>query len=222
MIVSPTEHHPAIRALGRTSPLPERWGCDVMARVRDVGWVGVQRKRWDDLLASVEDGRLALEARQWRNARVLLALEGRVPVTDDGAILRGGWGQRWTLEALWAVLWGVTNLSGSPVTATDDAEGTARAARAWVAWWRKGWHRTLETRPGPGRTPWGGDPGDKEWATWVMQGFPGVGPEIARRIVDRFGGAPLKLSVPREELLAIEGIGEGRVGRIERLFGEGS
>ena len=44
-----------------------------------------------------------------------------------------------------------------------------------------------------------------EWAAWVLQGWSGVGEELAKRIVKEYG-LPLKWTVTAEELSRVKGI----------------
>jgi excinuclease UvrABC nuclease subunit len=43
----------------------------------------------------------------------------------------------------------------------------------------------------------------------ILQGLPGVGPERARRLLDRFGTIEAVIAAPAEGLAAVPGIGKG-------------
>jgi len=45
-------------------------------------------------------------------------------------------------------------------------------------------------------------------AMHVLQGFPGMGPELAGRVVDKFEGVPLTWTVSEDELQTVEGLGK--------------
>lgn len=65
---------------------------------------------------------------------------------------------------------------------------------------------------------WGARATGEEWALHLLQGFPGVGPALALRVVQRFGRVPLVWAVSRDEMLAIEGFGPRKVDGMWRLF----
>jgi DNA excision repair protein ERCC-4 len=43
----------------------------------------------------------------------------------------------------------------------------------------------------------------------ILQGLPGVGPERARRLLDRFGTVGAVIAAPAEALVSVPGIGPG-------------
>jgi ERCC4-type nuclease len=218
LLIAPTEP-PQLKTLGKVSSTPERWGCDVL------GWVGgrkvgVQRKRWDDLMASVADGRLAKEVQQMgRGVEGLLVVEGQVKWGPDGHMVSGfkGTGRDWTRQGWEALLWSVQD-AGVKVVAARDLDETVERVRWWYAWASKP-HTVLRTRGGKPASVWG-TPRDREWGAWLLQGFEGIGVELATRIVDRFGGVPLRWTVTREELLTVEGLGKKKVDRLMKMMGE--
>jgi hypothetical protein len=57
VLLSPSEPKP-MWVLGETSPLPERYGVEVLFEAPPIGLVGVQRKTFPDLLSSMRDGRI--------------------------------------------------------------------------------------------------------------------------------------------------------------------
>jgi hypothetical protein len=206
--------------------VPETMGCDVLI-FAGKHKIGVQRKEVKDLLASVDDGRLAMQLAQMQGApldlRVVL-VEGQMRWSGSGldAVLDGGWTGRgsrvWTRQQMLGIEWSV-RARGADWVQTGGLDETL----AWVQyaedWWRRGEHRGLTRRPAA-PTAWG-TAQSWEWAAWVLQGFPGVGSELAKRIVRQFGGLPLKWTVSAEELAQVQGISEKRAHKwVRELNGE--
>ena len=52
-----------------------------------------------------------------------------------------------------------------------------------------------------------------EWAAWVLQGWPGIGAELARRIVQEYG-LPVQWTLSAEELSKVKGISKDRAAKI--------
>lgn len=213
MMVSSTEPRPLLH-LGRASTVPERYGVDFLWSAQKQLW-GVQRKTWTDLIASVHDDRLVREVGQadalaWR----VLVVEGRQTVTADGKVLIGR--SEWTREQVWGLLWGFC-ARGWWVLYSDDMAGTARMVQTLEAWSRKNRHDALESRSQNARGVWGLDPSNRALGLWLLQSFPGVGVETARRIWDKHG-LPLRWTVGREELMQVEGIGKKKAEQIIRTL----
>lgn len=221
MIVSPAE--PAkLRQLGKVASLPEKMGCDFLFPVKG-GFAGAQRKEVKDLRASVEDGRLGRELLQAKTASVdpmLLVLEGRVSWTIDGRIAER-WGSEWTRSRWYGVLWRL-HYEGWWLVQTESLGETARALEVYEAWVRKEEHGTFAQR-GAAPSIWGANQTNRDWCVWMAQGLPGVGPKMAEKLVDRFGGVPFawKREVTVESLCEVEGIGEKTAVKLLRLLSEG-
>lgn len=178
---------------------------------------GIQRKELKDLLASVNDGRLAKELQQMQAANIgarLLIVEGKPQWTTDGTMMQN-WGQTWTKRQLTGLLWSVQE-AGVWISITDGLSETLETV-SWFMTWCSKEHRSLVTRPGPGAM-WGTSPTDKEWGSHLLQGIPGIGPEIANRIVREFGRVPLGWNVEREEMMKVEGLGKKRVEQMWRVL----
>lgn len=208
MLIAPTEPLP-IRALGRVHSLPEKRGVDVLFAAGG-RMVGIQRKEIHDLVASVHDGRLHREAQMiggcladGRLGIAVLVVEGRPTWTIDGEWVEQGW--RWTRRQHRGLLWSV-RAKGIWVETTSDAHDTADLCRDLEKWAAKDRHQSLDRRPGP--TGLWGKATTREYALHVLQGFEGVGPELATRIVDHFGRLPIGWLVTAAELEEISGIGK--------------
>ena len=204
-LVAPSEPR-AIKVLGKSSSLPEQWGADILWPDNG-GFVGVQRKELSDLIASLHDGRLGREVSQMQRLQVaMLVVEGRPKWSTEGVLLRDH-GRPWSRTTHRALLYSV-QARGIWVEQTDDAADTVATVLAFAEWLKKPTHRGLRTRPGP-VSVWG-KANDHDWACHVLQGFQGIGPEVASRIVDKFGGLPLKWTVGVGELMEVEGVGPKR------------
>jgi ERCC4-type nuclease len=214
VIVAPTEPA-ALRALGVVKNTPEAYGVDFLWAIDD-GLAGVQRKEVKDLIASTRDGRLGKELQQmkalaWRG----LVIEGEMKWTLDGALL-GSWGKTFTRSAYLGLLASVQASGCAVFTARDHAD-TAAVLTAIKAWTEKEKHGSLSTRP-PMESKgmaWGMEATNRDFQVHLLTGLPGVGVELAGRIIDKFGGVPWAWTVTKAELAEVEGIGKKK---IERLF----
>lgn len=222
MLVSPTESA-AMRALGTVSWKAEDWGADVFWVSRKRTW-GVQRKALKDLVASVDDGRLAKELLQMSSLDVaILMLEtgerggGGPREMPNGQLAGlGGYGRPWTGKQLRGVLWGVAD-RGVRIELTRDEGETIRRVLELEAWSRKERH---ESARGRGMAPVDvfGKRGNREYATFILQGLPGIGLQTAGAIYDHFKGMPLQWACTREELLKVPGVGKITAQRVWDVF----
>lgn len=217
MLIAPTESN-ALKALGKSSLLPEKHGVDILFAYNG-GWYGIQRKEISDLIASVHDGRLQRELGQMKRLeKAVLLVEGKIQFTMDGELMGKGFGQPWTRKQHMGLLWSVRE-KGVWVDQSESLTDTIAFASAFEAWVRKGKHHSLDRRPGP-VTVWG-KPDDTDYACHLVQGLPGMGPELAQRIVQMYG-LPFGWKVSREDLLKVPGIGKKTADQLWRsLEGEG-
>lgn len=217
MLVSSTEHDVRIRELGSPSTYPEQYGVDVLwYSVVDEGWIGVQRKEIKDFVASVNDGRLVKEVSQMRGlVTSLLIIEGRLQWTTDGTLLNGNT-DRYTKARHNGLLWSLQS-SGIWVQSTSSISETVEVVRLFEAWCNKETHSSLAIKREGLSSPWG-KPNDRETAIYLVSGLPGIGSELAARIVDQFG-IPWCWNVTRRELLSVPGLGSKKVEKLWALLG---
>lgn len=213
-MIAPTEPLP-IRALGRVHSLPEKRGVDILFAAGG-RMVGIQRKEIHDLVASVHDGRLHREAQMIRGCLeggrlgiAVLVVEGWPTWTLDGEWIERGW--KWTRRQHRGLLWSV-RAKGIWVETTADVHDTADLCRDLEKWAAKDRHSSLDRRPGPAGM-WG-KATTRDYALHVLQGFDGVGPELAGRIVDHFGRLPIGWLVTADDLEEVSGIGKVRAKRL--------
>jgi ERCC4-type nuclease len=219
MFAAPTEP-PALKALANTvSMLPERYGVDYLWPAQGK-FVGVQRKEVTDLLASVQDGRLARELAQMQNLLFRwLVIEGPVRFTSEGVLIAGtGFGQQWTREQ-WEGLIASVQLRGCWITSSANVGDTGRVLGILKRWSMKPRHASMHTRSGP--VSLFGKPDNRDWQIHLLQGFEGIGYELAGRILDHFGGIPLQWTVSAGELKEIVGLGPKKIATMMGAFSNG-
>lgn len=170
--------------------------------------IGVQRKQFPaDLLSSLADGRLYGQLPSLTDLDLsLLVIEGHGRWTEDGELIADKYHQ-FTIKQLHGLLFSIMFEFGVPSIWVADMKDTADVLMNLEAWAKKAKHTSLKSRPGPDKSSWGST-SEKHLAAHVVQGFPGVGQELAGRIVDKFEGVPLAWTVEIGEMMTVEGIGE--------------
>ncbi len=165
----------------------------------------VERKTTKDLVVSIIDGRLFSQASRLKRfvERPVIVIEGTdlyhtgyaiAPQAIKGAIT--------SLSITWSI----------PVILSRDAEGTAQfLIMAGI--------QDVEYCAGfvkrPGRKP----KRMEKLKLHLLQGFPNIGPKIAKRMLDRFGSIERIITADERELALVEGIGRKRALMIKRLVG---
>lgn len=213
MLIAPTEP-PALKALGKSSIAPEKFGVDVMFGTK-YGAVGVQRKEIKDFFASVADGRLAREYPLMQQLSIaVLLIEGRQRWSTEGYLLNiDQFTQRaWNRDQYRAYMLSVQQ-RGIWVVETDDLTDTIAWVKNFERWASKNSHHSLLARPKP-QGAWG-KPESLDWQHFLAQSFNGVGPVQAERIVAHFGGMlPIAWTCTKEELGKVPGIGKMRLDQL--------
>ena len=212
MLISPAEQHPKIKELGKSSPVPEQHGADILIASK-MGLIGVQRKEIKDLVQSVQDGRLHKELSQLKTCDVaVLVVEGRQMWSADGLMLNLP-RKRWTKSQQIGVELSA-QLRGVWLNYTTSIQDTITFLCILQEWANRS-HQDIPSRSGPS-SKWG-TTNNKDWLCYLVQGIDGVGPKLAKQIVDKFG-CPFrwKDEVTAVSLMAIDGIG---VGRAEKILG---
>lgn len=160
-----------------------------------------ERKTLPDLGLSIQSGRLfrqALRLAQVEHLRPVMVLEGTSAGLRDC-------GMRW--EAIQGALVTIALFIGLPVLRTRSPQETARTL-LYAA--RQGRAVARSALPRQGRRP----KGKAALQRHVLQGLPGVGPERAARLLERFGSVRAVLTADKEALASVSGIGERTAGRI--------
>lgn len=158
-----------------------------------------ERKTLIDLATSLKDGRLLQQAVRLASSRMrgVMILEGTSRDLAGSNIRR---------EALQGALVTMTVLFGIPLLRARDAEESVR-----LMWYTARQLRTFNDassreaypRPLPVRRP----KGKRKVQLYLLQGFPGIGPRRARRLLERFGSVEAVLTASTEELASVTGIG---------------
>lgn len=217
LFVAPTEPPMLKKLASKITLMPEKFGVDVYFVGNKGRKVGIQRKEIKDLLASVNDGRLVKEVIQMEALDYkILIVEGRVVFDEQGCLLANTFGQRWTRSQYDGLLWSVMD-RGIWVCATGSLSDTCDTVQRMQRWFTKSSHNSLRNRPGIGKGIFGDGATSDEAAAWILQSIPGIGVKLADEIVKKFG-LPLRLTVTREELMTIEGIGKTKAEMIVGMF----
>ena len=154
-----------------------------------------ERKTLPDLVASIKDGRLFAQGLRLANAplRTALILEGTAQALA---------GSRMRREAIQGALVNLTLFLGIPLLRSRDPQETADLI-LFAA--RQGRALATGALPRKGKRP----RGKPRIQSRILQGLPGVGPERARRLLERFGTIEAVIGAPAAELAGIPGIGKG-------------
>ncbi|MDF1592918.1 MAG: ERCC4 domain-containing protein [Desulfobacterales bacterium] len=166
----------------------------------------VERKTLKDFAISIIDGRLFRQMIRLTNSAYtgVLILEGTAGDTAELGVTR---------EAMQGALITVSLILGIPVLRAKDSAETARLivymARQLESIARGGVHR-------PGYRP--RDKRKKQ--LFILQGLPGVGPERAGRLLDKFGSVEAVISAGSDELEKVYGIGNNVAEKIRWAVSE--
>jgi ERCC4-type nuclease len=217
-LVSPTEPVELLEALeGVTSSLPEEYGCDVLLHSRH-GVVGIQRKTVPDLMASLEDGRLAHELHLMRAANAVmyvLVVEGRFVYDPQGRLTRGVVSTRYDRRYIANLLLSLQAAHGMVLERTDNVHHTGVRVLEILGWLDSGEYSSLSRRPSvKSDDGWYGKPTAAEMTRWFYQGIPGVGPRLAKVLCDAFPLPESLVNASKEDMTALPGIGKPTAKRI--------
>jgi DNA excision repair protein ERCC-4 len=155
--------------------------------------VVVERKTAVDFAASLIDGRLFRQAAALaaRLDRAVLLLQGTEADWQGTGVWR---------EARQGALITVGVFYGLGILWSEDAEESARLLVYLGRQVQQSIHRGL---PRPGYRP----KGRYARQFFLLQGLPGVGPERAARLLERFGSVRAVMMAATEELVLVNGIG---------------
>jgi ERCC4-type nuclease len=222
ILVSPAE--PAeFKTLGEVSPIIEpQYGADFLIPSPTGLVVAVQRKQFPgDFLGSVADGRFAVLLPRIIAADVrILLLEGQPRWTASGGLLNYDWGRgrEFRRSHLRAMEWSLHHVWGVQTMWTDNRADSMDFLRDLARWAEKDKHEGLGVRPGPKGQVRGRDPSPRDVGVHLLSGIPGIGPETAGRVYDRFAGVPLRWTATVEDLCEVDGVGKGRAAMMTRYI----
>ena len=167
----------------------------------------VERKTLKDFAISIIDGRLFKQMIRLANSKFtgVLILEGTgKEITESGV----------TREAMQGALITVSLILGIPVLRAKDSAETAKLI-TYTA-------RQIESIARGGVHRYGYRPKDKrKRQIFILQGLPGVGPERADRLLDKFGSVEGVISASSDEMQTVYGIGKNVADKIKWAVSEG-
>jgi ERCC4-type nuclease len=166
----------------------------------------VERKTLKDFVISIVDGRLFKQMIRIANSTFtgVLILEGKAIDTVDLGMTR---------EAMQGALITVSLILGIPVLRSKDPSETAKLI-VYI-------DRQIESMARGGVHRHGYRPKDKrKIQLFILQGLPGIGPERADRLLDRFGSVEAAISASSNELQSVDGIGQSIADKIKWAVSE--
>jgi ERCC4-type nuclease len=166
----------------------------------------VERKTLKDFAISIIDGRLFRQMIRLAssNFRGVLILEGTAVDTVDLGMTR---------ESIQGALITVSVIMGIPVLRSKDPSETARLI-VYIG-------RQVESMVRGGIQRHGYRPkGKRRRQLFILQGLPGIGPEKAGRLLERFGSVEAAISASSSKLQSVDGIGKSLADKIRWIVSE--
>ena len=208
-LLSPSEGKLKEKLVDRAifSDIPEKVGADIVIYTSN-GTIGIQRKEVPhDFIASVEDGRLARGTSLLGKAVKfpILLCEGRFRYMPDGhLIIRPRMPSRYTRGSIKSLLMDVKYIKLVDYDFTEDLDDTVHYLKTITAFVEADKHLGLYSRPNAQGT-WL-VPTAKDIELWIMQGFDGIGPATAEKIIKKFGRIPFEWTCTLDELKSVDGL----------------
>ena len=159
-----------------------------------------ERKTLTDLVVAIKDGRLFRQALKLCATKLQPAIILEATSRD-----LANCGMRW--EAIQGALVTVSLFCGVPLLRARTPEETVRTM-LFAA--RQGRKFASGALPRHGRRP----RGKRARQLYILQGFPGIGPERAHRLLERFGSVQAITRARAEDLRSVPGIGERIAGAL--------
>jgi len=166
----------------------------------------VERKTLKDFAISIIDGRLFKQMIRLASANPMgvMILEGTGSDIVEIGMAR---------EAMQGALITVSLILGIPVLRSKDPSETAGLI-VYIG-------RQIESMAGGGVQRHGYRPKSKrKRQLFILQGLPGVGPERADRLLDRFGSVEAAISASSSDLQSVNGIGKSIADKIKLAVSE--
>jgi ERCC4-type nuclease len=166
----------------------------------------VERKTLKDFAISIIDGRLFKQMIRLANSNSggVLILEGTAGDIADLGMTR---------EAMQGALITVSLILGIPVLRSKDPSETARLM-VYIAC-------QIESIARGGLQRHGYKPkNNRKRKLFILQGLPGIGPERAGRLLERFGSVEAAISASSSQLQSIDGIGKNIADKIRWTVSE--
>lgn len=210
--VSPTEPQSLREVAHRVSMFPEDFGVDALCAGQGE-MVGIQRKTVADFVASVEDGRLTEQiVKMDKLDHAMVLIEGPVDFMH-GELVLNGWGRAIT-KAGWRRMMLTVRAAGVHVEYSRDIADTIEWVMAAEGWCQSPGHSTLQVKGRRVEGKWG-ERTRVHYQTAMLASLPGVGEELAKRIIEQVG-FPFELTT---DLTCIKGMGDKKVRGVEQVVG---
>jgi ERCC4-type nuclease len=203
VLVSPTDRD-MLALLGDmaiSSLIPESYGADIGIYTNQ-GLFGIQRKRFpEDFISSMNDGRISRETSLLANGCKfrMLIIEGQPKYYQDGnLVMPRTMPGHYTRKRIRGTILNIKYVKGIDVDYTESLQDTADYIKEIVEFFTDTKHLGLYTRPSA-PADWL-RPSSNETLLWVMQGFEGIGPQLAENIIKYFGEIPIKWTCTLDDL----------------------
>jgi DNA excision repair protein ERCC-4 len=170
----------------------------------------IERKRIDDLVKSVFDGRLFDQVRRLKQAaeRAVLIIEGDLEHIRNLT-------NRW--KAIEAALLTISIVNSLPIIYTRDTKHTAEVIKYLAEKMQK--LTSLPTPVSYARKHVKPKTEDlRNWQVYVVTSLPGIGPKLAERLLEKFGNVRAIFNATKSELTRVEGLSEEKAERIIKLL----
>jgi len=217
-LVSPSEPL-QLREQGAVSPIAENYGADILIPAHGY-FIGVQRKQFPgDYLGSLHDGRLGDSLIKLTKCAVrVLICEGSPTWNQNGGLEGWDYGAGFTYQQLVSLTMSAFKELGVTTVWTEDLKDTIRVLHAIESWGKKEKHTSLFSRSGMPKVDGKRHYSRRDHAIYILQSFEGIGPEMAGRIFDEFGGVPFKLNATDEQLAKVPGLGPKRIKKLKEAL----
>ncbi len=170
----------------------------------------VERKRIEDLVHSVFDGRFFTQVRE------LTRYSGKAFLLIEGSLNRLKYVTS-RAKAIEAALITAVMFSDLRVLYSNDSRHSAEILKYMAEKLQESKVRvpTPTTYRGSAKPK---EAGIREWQLHVVSALPGVGPVLAERLLKKFGSIKAIASASPAELSRVEGIDENKALRIHKIF----
>ena len=206
----PAELRQMLKAVN--SPLCEKLGADILAPTAK-GLLGIQRKELADLIASLEDGRLAKQLPLLVNGTTLpvLLLEGEFRFNTDNHLQLGIRPTRYTRQGIHNLIRSISYCNGISVERSTSLTDTVVIVNELIDFINKE-HKSLLKRPKL-QGAWG-KPTPHEALGWFYQGLPACGIILSRCLMRAYPCPTDLINATYNGLMALPQIGAKRAFQI--------
>jgi ERCC4-type nuclease len=223
VLVSPTDRD-VLQGLGDiaiSSLVTEEHGGDILIFTNH-GKFGIQRKRFpEDFISSMNDGRISRETSLLAKTCKfrMLIIEGQPKYYQDGnLVMPRSMPGHYTRKRIRGTILNIKYVKGIDVDYTESVKDTVDYIKEIVEFFSDTKHLGLYVRPSA-PAEWI-RPSSNETLLWVLQGFEGIGPQLADNIIKHFGKIPLAWTCSLEELKTVSRLPEKHAIEIYNMLGE--